>query len=50
MTDNGSNMVKAISYFNNITRIPCTAHTIQLVIGKGLAPVLVFVAQAKRLI
>ena len=33
-TDNGLNMVKAISYFNNITHISCTVHTLQLVIGK----------------
>src|SRR3954462_1576692 len=35
-TDNGANMVKAISNIDNIERIPCTAHTLQLVIGKGL--------------
>ncbi|CAI2193314.1 4593_t:CDS:2, partial [Funneliformis geosporum] len=49
-TDNGPNMVKAMSYFNNVTRIPCTAHTLQLAIGKGLAPVLILIARAKRLI
>jgi hypothetical protein len=49
-TDNGSNMVKAISKINNVIRIPCTAHTLQLVIGKALKPALVFVARTKRLI
>ncbi|CAG8655363.1 10728_t:CDS:2, partial [Ambispora gerdemannii] len=49
VTDNGSNMIKAISYLNNITRIPCTAHTLQLAIGKGLAPALVFISHAKYL-
>ncbi len=50
ITDNGSNMVKAISNLDNIIRIPCTAYILQLVIRKGLAPALVFVARAKRLI
>ena len=49
-TDNDSNMVKAISYFNNITCILYTIHTLQLVIGKDLTPILIFVARAKRLI
>ena len=49
-SDNGSNMVKAMSYLPDIIRIPCTAHTLQLAIGKALAPALVFVARAKRLI
>ena len=47
---NGLNMVKAMSYFNNITHILYTAHTLQLTIRKGLAPVLILVARAKRLI
>jgi len=29
---------------------PCTAHTLQLVIGKGLAPVKLLVGRAKRFI
>lgn len=51
--DNGSNMVKAgklLKNYNNITRFPCAAHTIQLVIGKGLLPAERLVARAKRLI
>jgi len=52
-TDNGSNMVKAgklLKDFNNITRLPCAAHTLQLVVGKGLIPAERLVARAKRLI
>ncbi|CAG8657438.1 4612_t:CDS:2, partial [Ambispora gerdemannii] len=49
ITDNESNMIKAISYLNNITRISCITHTLQLVIGKELAPVLVFISRAKYL-
>jgi hypothetical protein len=40
-TDNGANMVKGIqllrdSYFNNINRQPCAAHTLQLSVQQGL--------------
>lgn len=52
-TDNGSNMVKAgktLFKDHNITRFPCAAHTLQLVIGKGLIPAEKLVARAKRLI
>lgn len=52
-TDNGSNMVKAgklLKNSDNITRFPCAAHTLQLVVGKGLIPAERLVARAKRLI
>ena len=53
-TDNGSNMKRAIEDMNiispNITWKPCTAHTLQLVVGKGLACVKLLVLRAKRLI
>ena len=49
-TDNGSNMVKAGRLMNELTRLPCTAHTLQLVVGKGLLPAEVLIARAKRLI
>ena len=52
-TDNGSNMVKLgklLKNSKNITRFPCAAHTLQLVIGKGLIPAERLVARAKRLI
>ena len=54
VTDNGANIKKAIkdmSYIsNNITWQPCTAHTLQLIIGKGLNPVKLLVLRAKKLI
>ena len=49
-TDNGSNMVRAGKLMNELTRLPCTAHTLQLVVGKGLLPAEVLIARAKRLI
>ncbi len=49
-TDNGSNMVKAGKLMNELIRLPCTAHTLQLVVGKGLIPAEVLIARAKRLI
>jgi hypothetical protein len=49
-TDNGANMVKATSNIHNIVRILCAAHTLQLIIGKGLKLVFVFVARTRRLI
>ncbi|GET04540.1 zinc finger BED domain-containing protein 4-like [Rhizophagus clarus] len=35
---------------DNIMWQPCTAHTLQLVVGKGLAPIKLIVGRAKRLI
>lgn len=49
-TDNGSNMVKAVRLIDGVIRIPCTAHTLQLIIGKGLELATVLVLRAKRLI
>ncbi|GBC35432.2 zinc finger BED domain-containing protein 1-like [Rhizophagus irregularis DAOM 181602=DAOM 197198] len=55
-TDNGSNMVAIFPFLNqkngceNIQRLPCTVHTLQLAIGKGLASAEILVARAKRLI
>ena len=52
-TDNGSNMVKAGKLFqdsNDITRFSCVAHTLQLVVGKGLIPAERLVARVKCLI
>jgi hypothetical protein len=54
VTDNGANMKKAIKEINeivpNIRWQPCTAHTLQLVIGKGLNSVKLLVLRAKKLI
>jgi hypothetical protein len=53
-TDNGANVRKAIkelkSVAENITWQPCTAHTLQLVVGKGLMPIKLLVDRTKRLI
>ena len=49
-TDNGRNMVAAANLLPNIFRIPCTAHTINLIVGKGLIPVKLLIARTKRLI
>lgn len=53
-TDNGSNMKKAIKDMglisSNIRWQPCIAHTLQLVVGKGLNLVKLLVLRAKRLI
>ena len=53
-TENGANMKKAIKNMNivskNIKWQPCTAHTLQLVIGKGLNVVKLLVLRTKRLI
>ncbi|GBC29142.2 hypothetical protein GLOIN_2v1687662 [Rhizophagus irregularis DAOM 181602=DAOM 197198] len=38
-TDNAANMKKAISDMDGIEWQGCTAHTLQLVIGKGLVPI-----------
>ena len=53
-TDNGSNMKKAVKDMSlissNIRWQPCTAHTLQLVVEKGLNLVKLLVLRAKRLI
>ena len=54
VTDNGANMKKAIKNMGSITQNikwqSCTAHTLQLVVGKGLRLVRLLVLRAKRLI
>ncbi|CAG8434442.1 5241_t:CDS:2 [Scutellospora calospora] len=53
-TDNGKNMQKAVKRLKQsaekITWQPCAAHTLQLVIGKGLEPVKILIGRVKRLI
>lgn len=49
-TDNAANMKKAINNMNNIRWQGCSAHTLQLIIGKALLPVKVLIARVKRLI
>ncbi|GBC00393.1 hypothetical protein RclHR1_03840015 [Rhizophagus clarus] len=48
-TDNASNMVLVGQLMEDVIRLPCTAHTLQLVVGKGLMPAETLVARAKRL-
>lgn len=53
ITDNGANMKKAVKDMSSVSNIrwqPCTAHTLQLIIGKGLSVVELLVLRAKRLI
>jgi len=49
-TDNASNMKKAISNMNAIEWQGCSAHTLQLIIGKGLIPIKALIIRVKRLI
>ena len=50
ITDNASNMKKCFNQISWLQRLSCTAHTIQLVVGKGLLAAEVLIACAKRLI
>jgi len=49
-TDNAANMKKAISDMDLVEWQGCSAHTLQLIIGKGLVPVKLLIARVKRLI
>ena len=49
VTDNASNMKKACNYME-IERIPCSAHTLQLSIGKGLDTIKILINKCKLLI
>src|SRR6266480_5354646 len=50
ITDNSSNVKKAILDMKNVNWLGCTAHTLQLVIGKGMKSANILIARAKRLI
>jgi len=50
VTDNGSNVKKACNELGIGERIPCTAHTLQLSIGKGLDKIELLADKCKRLI
>ncbi|CAG8608867.1 37522_t:CDS:2, partial [Gigaspora margarita] len=50
MTDNGTNVKKAIGLMNNITQLSCSAHTLQLSVLKGLKPAMQLIKRAKNLI
>ncbi|CAG8800222.1 9221_t:CDS:2, partial [Cetraspora pellucida] len=49
-SDNRANVKAVINKIEGVSRMPCTAHILQLVVGKGLLPAKVFVAHAKQLI
>ena len=49
-TDNASNMKKCVQDMEGVNRLGCTAHTLQLVIGKGMKPAEILIARAKQLI
>ena len=49
ITDNGSNMVKAIQEWEGVERIPCSAHTLQLCVIKGLKKATDYVNRFKKL-
>jgi hypothetical protein len=49
-TDNASNMKKAVKIMDGVNWLGCTAHTLQLVIGKGMKPAEILIARVKRLI
>ena len=50
VTDNGSNMVKAIREWDDVDHIPCSAHTLQLCVIKGLEKAKSFTKRFKKLI
>jgi hypothetical protein len=49
-TDNASNMKKCVQDMEGVNQLGCAAHTLQLIIGKGLKPAEILVARAKQLI
>src|SRR6266498_4418986 len=50
VTDNGSNMVKAIREWDDVDYILCSAHTLQLCVIKGLEKAKSFTKRFKKLI
>ena len=50
VTDNGSNVKSAIEKLGACKRIPCSAHTLQLSVLKGLEEVLQLTSKCKELI
>jgi len=49
VTDNGANMVKAIREWEGVDRIPCTSHTLQLCVIKGLHKIKPHINRFKKL-
>jgi len=50
VTDNGSNMVNAINQWDNVDRLPCAAHTLQLSINRAFQKTNVYIKRIKRLV
>src|SRR6266511_4684372 len=50
ITDNCSNMVKAIREWDDVDRVPCSAHTLQLCVMKGLEKIKLHIKRFKKLI
>ncbi|GBB95980.1 hypothetical protein RclHR1_02660001, partial [Rhizophagus clarus] len=48
-TDNASNMKKCVQDMEEVEQLGCTAHTLQLIIGKGMKPE-ILIARTKQLI
>ena len=49
VTDNGSNMVKAIGDWNGVERVLCSAHTLQLCVLKGLKKIKPYLRRFSKL-
>ena len=50
ITDNGSNMIKAIEYWNDVERVGCTAHILQLCVNKGFEIITPYIQKFTNLI
>ena len=50
VTDNGSNMVKAIKLWNGVERLPCAAHTLQLSINHAFKKSNTYIKRIKQLV
>jgi hypothetical protein len=49
-TDNASNMKKCVNDMEEVNHLGCSAHTLQLVVGKGMKPAEILIGRAKQLI
>ena len=50
VTDNGSNMVKAIKLWDGVERLPCAAHTLQLSINHAFKKSNTYIKRIKQLV
>src|SRR5436853_1863093 len=49
VTDNGSNMVKAINEWDGMSRVACSAYTLQLCVFKGLKQIKLYLQRYAKL-